>query len=63
MRHVTLTGASPPANAKAGVAETIVRAVEGCHPDLHGLMYSNVLLTGAPTVQCVYPTFSVRLPA
>ena len=30
-----------------GVAETIVRAVEGVHPDLHGLMYSNVLLTGA----------------
>ena len=23
-----------------------MRAVEGCHPDLHGLIYSNVLLTG-----------------
>ena len=30
-----------------GVAETLVRAVKGVHPDLHGLMYSNVLLTGA----------------
>ena len=26
-----------------------MRAVEGVHPDLHGLMYSNVLLTGAPS--------------
>ena len=26
-----------------------MRAVEGCHPDLHGLMYSNVLLTGTLT--------------
>jgi len=32
-----------------------VRAVEGCHPDLHGLMYSNVLLTGAPIMHCVCP--------
>ena len=32
-----------------------MRAVEGCHPDLHGLMYSNVLLTGAPIMHCVCP--------
>ena len=31
----------------AGLAETLVRAAEAVHPDLHGLLYSNVLLTGA----------------
>lgn len=32
--------------APAGLAETLVRAAEAVHPDLHGLLYSNVLLTG-----------------
>lgn len=30
----------------AGLAETIVQSVEAVHEDLHGLLYSNVLLTG-----------------
>nr|QBK96588.1 actin-related protein 6 [Huperzia serrata] len=31
---------------EAGLAECIVRAVSACHPDLQGLFYSSVVLTG-----------------
>lgn len=30
----------------AGLAETVVQSVEAVHEDLHGLLYSNVLITG-----------------
>lgn len=43
---------------QAGLAETIVQAVKATHEDLHGLLYSNVLLTGG-TVKC--PGFKDRL--
>lgn len=32
---------------EAGLAEAIVEAVQSVHPHLHGLLFSNVLLTGA----------------
>ncbi len=35
---------------EAGLAETIVAAVQAVHPHVHALLYSNILLTGAPTV-------------
>ncbi|BBN03542.1 actin-related protein 6 [Marchantia polymorpha subsp. ruderalis] len=35
---------------EAGLAECIVRAVKACHPTLHPVMYSNVLLTGGSTL-------------
>lgn len=35
---------------EAGLAEAIVEAVQSVHPHLHGLLFSNVLLTGAPLV-------------
>ncbi len=31
---------------QAGVAQTIVQAVEATHPHLHALLYANILLTG-----------------
>ena len=31
---------------EAGLAEAIAAAVRACHPQLHALLYSNVLLTG-----------------
>lgn len=31
---------------QAGVAETVVQAVQAVHPALHPLLYSNVILTG-----------------
>lgn len=34
---------------QAGLAECISRAVTGCHPDLHPLLYSSVVLTGGST--------------
>ena len=30
----------------AGLAETIVQSIEAVHGDLHGLLYSNIILTG-----------------
>lgn len=40
---------SPPAAVErcAGLAETIVQSITATHEDLHGLLYSNILLTGA----------------
>ncbi|CAM6110684.1 unnamed protein product [Calypogeia fissa] len=43
---------------EAGLAELIVRAVNSCHPNLHPLLYSNVLLTGGSTL---FPGFRERL--
>lgn len=43
---------------QAGLAETIVQSVKATHEDLHGLLYSNILLTGG-TVKC--PGFKDRL--
>jgi actin-related protein 6 len=43
---------------EAGLAETVAAAVKACHPQLHGLLYSNVLITGG-TAQC--PGFKERL--
>ncbi|KAL6778581.1 hypothetical protein ACKKBF_B15355 [Auxenochlorella protothecoides x Auxenochlorella symbiontica] len=43
---------------QAGLAETIAAAVQAAHPTLHGLLYSNVLLTGGTTT-C--PGFKERL--
>lgn len=45
---------------EAGLAETIFLAVSAVHPQLHGLMYSNVVLTGG-TARC--PGFRERLDA
>lgn len=44
--------------AEAGLAETIVDAISAVHPHLHGLLYSNILLTGG-MAQC--PGFKERL--
>ena len=43
---------------QAGVAETIHQAVTACHPALHALLYSNILLTGG-VARC--PGFKDRL--
>ncbi|EIE26065.1 Actin/actin-like protein [Coccomyxa subellipsoidea C-169] len=43
---------------QAGLAQTIVDAVEAAHPDLHPLLYSNVLCTGG-SAKC--PGFRDRL--
>ncbi|GAB4822961.1 hypothetical protein N2152v2_010007 [Parachlorella kessleri] len=43
---------------EAGLAEAIVAAVQAVHPHLHGLLYSNVLLTGG---NCRCPGFRERL--
>ncbi|BDA44347.1 Actin-related protein 6 [Coccomyxa sp. Obi] len=43
---------------QAGLAQTIVDAVEAAHPDLHPLLYSNVICTGG-SAKC--PGFSERL--
>lgn len=43
---------------QAGLAQTIVDAVEAAHPDLHPLLYSNVLCTGG-SARC--PGFAERL--
>ena len=43
---------------QAGVAELIHDAVSAVHPDLHGLMYSNVILSGG---SCCCPGFKDRL--
>lgn len=42
---------------EAGLAETVAAAVRACHPQLHGLLYSNVLITGG-TTRC--PGFKER---
>ncbi len=33
---------------EGGVADAIVAAVQAVHPHVHALLYSNILLTGAP---------------
>jgi len=43
---------------QAGLAETIVQSITATHEDLHGLLYSNILLTGG-TASC--PGFKERL--
>jgi len=43
---------------QTGLAQTIVDAVEAAHPDLHPLLYSNVLCTGG-SARC--PGFAERL--
>jgi actin-related protein 6 len=43
---------------QAGLAQAIVDAVEAVHPDLHALLYSQVLCAGG-TAQC--PGFGQRL--
>ena len=43
---------------QAGVAELIHDAVSSVHPDLHGLLYSNVILSGG---SCCCPGFTDRL--
>ena len=45
---------------QAGVAELLVEAAQGVHPDLHQLLYSNILLVGG-TSRC--PGFKERLEA
>ncbi|XP_024520114.1 actin-related protein 6 isoform X2 [Selaginella moellendorffii] len=43
---------------EAGLSECIVRAINSCHPDLHPLLYSNIILTGG----CVqFPFFKEKL--
>lgn len=44
--------------AQAGVAEVIVDAISSVHPDLHALLYSNIVLTGG---SCCCPGFRNRL--
>lgn len=44
--------------AQAGVAELIVDAIKAVHPDLHALMYSNIVLSGG---SCCFPGFRERL--
>lgn len=44
--------------AQAGVAELIVESVNAVHPDLHGLLYSNIVLSGG---SCCCPGFENRL--
>ena len=36
---------------EAGLAEAVAQAVQGAHPHLHALLYSNVLLTGGLAVR------------
>ncbi len=43
---------------QAGVAELITGAVSAVHPDLHGLLYSNIILSGG---SCCCPGFKDRL--
>lgn len=43
---------------QAGVAELIHDAVRAVHPDLHGLLYSNIILSGG---SCCCPGFKDRL--
>ena len=43
---------------QAGVAELISEAVRAVHPDLHGLLYSNIILSGG---SCCCPGFKDRL--
>lgn len=43
---------------EAGLADCIFRAVNGCHPDLHPILYSSVVLTGGTTQ---FPGFKERL--
>uniref|UniRef100_A0A7S0DQY0 Actin-related protein 6 n=1 Tax=Amorphochlora amoebiformis TaxID=1561963 RepID=A0A7S0DQY0_9EUKA len=31
---------------QGGIAESIVASISKCHPDLHGLLYNNIILTG-----------------
>lgn len=45
---------------QAGIAETIADAISSCHPHLHGLLYSNVILTGG-IAKC--PGFRERVEA
>lgn len=35
--------------SQAGLAQGVVEAVKACRPELHGLMYQNILLTGGTT--------------
>lgn len=44
--------------AQAGIAETIVDAVSSVHPDLHAMLYSNIILSGG---SCCCPGFRQRL--
>ena len=43
---------------QAGVAELVYKAVSAVHPDLHGLLYSNIILSGG---SCCCPGFRDRL--
>uniref|UniRef100_A0A6B2L6W2 Actin-related protein 6 n=1 Tax=Arcella intermedia TaxID=1963864 RepID=A0A6B2L6W2_9EUKA len=43
---------------QAGIAETIVQSVSSTSPDIHELLYSNILLTGGNTL---FPGFKERL--
>jgi len=43
---------------QAGIAEAIVQSVEACHPDMHGLLYQNIVLTGG---NVCFENFSERL--
>jgi len=43
---------------QAGVVEAIVQAVNCCHVDMHGLLYSNILLMGGNTL---FSGFKTRL--
>ena len=43
---------------QAGIAELVHEAVSAVHPDLHGLLYSNVILSGG---SCCCPGFRNRL--
>ena len=44
--------------AQAGVAELIVDAISAVHPDLHALLYANIVLSGG---SCCCPNFKERL--
>jgi actin-related protein 6 len=43
---------------QAGVAEAIVQSIQSCHPDLHGMLYSNIIITGGNTL---FPNYKERL--
>lgn len=43
---------------QGGLAQGVVEAVKACPPELHGLMYQNILLTGGTTK---FPNFKERL--
>lgn len=43
---------------QVGIAEAIIEAINATHPLLHGLFYSNILLTGGSTL---FPNFAKRV--